>query len=162
MDTSLKKILWQQFGAAIDMLENAIEACPGNLWNSSEQFWYKAYHTIFYLDYYISEAPETFRPPSPFTLSEFDPSGILPEQVYNKSELLDYLSLARQRCHDRIASLTNAQSTEIFSSYKNYTITEILIYNIRHVQHHVAQLNMLLRQGEVNPPNWVSRTDIPL
>jgi hypothetical protein len=30
-----KVIIWQQFGAAIDMLENAIEACPDNLWGTA-------------------------------------------------------------------------------------------------------------------------------
>lgn len=32
MDDASKTILWQQFGAAIDMLENALRACPDALW----------------------------------------------------------------------------------------------------------------------------------
>ena len=32
MDEQWKTALWQQFGAAIDMLHNAIEACPDALW----------------------------------------------------------------------------------------------------------------------------------
>jgi hypothetical protein len=37
MDNSLKKIIWQQFGASIDMIENAINACPGKLWDDRSQ-----------------------------------------------------------------------------------------------------------------------------
>jgi hypothetical protein len=33
MDTLWRTILWQQFGAAIDMLENALVACPDELWS---------------------------------------------------------------------------------------------------------------------------------
>ncbi len=55
MDASLKEILWKQFGAAIDMLENALVACPNELWNTTSEFWYIAYHTLFYLDYYLTD-----------------------------------------------------------------------------------------------------------
>lgn len=72
MDPSLKEILWNQFVVAIDMFENALEACPDQLWNTPSKFWYNAYHTLFYLDYYLTDEPENFLPPPPFTLSEFD------------------------------------------------------------------------------------------
>jgi hypothetical protein len=55
MNESLKTILWQQFGAAIDMLENALAACPQALWNTPPKLWYIACHTLFFLDYYLSE-----------------------------------------------------------------------------------------------------------
>jgi hypothetical protein len=32
MNNTLKTIAWQQFGAGIDMLSNALRACPGELW----------------------------------------------------------------------------------------------------------------------------------
>lgn len=30
--TTWRTILWQQFGAAVDMLDNALRACPDELW----------------------------------------------------------------------------------------------------------------------------------
>ncbi len=98
-------------------------------------------------------------PPQPFILSEIEPSGAMPERTYNKEELLTYLNFCRQKCHDFIAGLT-AESTgkRFVNEYKNYSIPEILIYNMRHVQHHAAQLNLLLRQGMNDAPKWVSET----
>lgn len=32
MNIPWKTIVWQQFGAAIDMLDNALRACPDELW----------------------------------------------------------------------------------------------------------------------------------
>jgi hypothetical protein len=33
MNSFFKTIIWQQFGAAIDTLENAMVACPESLWS---------------------------------------------------------------------------------------------------------------------------------
>ena len=77
--------LQQQFGAAIDMLENALLACPDELWadrSKQPEFWYLVYHTLFWLDLYLSDSAEGFAPPAPFTLGELDPAGPLPERVY--------------------------------------------------------------------------------
>ena len=107
MDTSMKETLWKQFGAAIDMLENAVKACPNELWETPSQFWYTAYHTMFYLDYYLTVEPEKFLPPPTFTLSEFDPAGIMPDRVYSKEELLEYFSFCRRKCHELIVELSD-------------------------------------------------------
>ena len=163
MDGSLKEIVWKQFGASIDMLENAMKECPDELWDNELKFWYNAYHTLFYLDYYLTLDPEIFLPPSPFTLSEFDPAVILPERVYSKEELLNYLQLSRIKCHILIAGLTNELASKRWiNAYRDYSIVEMLIYNMRHVQHHAAQLNLLLRQGINKAPAWISQTKINL
>ena len=158
MDIPIKQILLQQFGAAIAMLENAIQACPDHLWNTETQFWYRSYHTIFYLDYYSSTDPDHFAPPAPFTLSEFDSSGTLPDRVYSKLELINYLHFGKQKCSDLLHNLTPELAEQRFiNKARNYSILEIIVYNMRHVQHHVAQLNLLLRQGGIESPGWVSR-----
>jgi len=57
MDITWKTAIWSQFGAAIDMLENAMVACPDELWSDSTQhlkFWYVVYHALFWLDLYLS------------------------------------------------------------------------------------------------------------
>jgi hypothetical protein len=159
MKNDINQSLWKQFGASIDMLENSIQACPPELWSTETKFWYYAYHCLFYLDYYLSTDPEHFIPPQPFTLSEFDPSGAMPGRAYTKGELLAYLNHSRKKCHDLIASLNDELADRRWiDPYRNYSMFEMLIYNMRHVQHHAAQLNLLLRQGRDDAPRWVSRT----
>lgn len=163
MDENFKTVLWQQFGAAIDMLENALTACPDKLWNGGSKFWYTGYHTLFYLDYYLSDSPDNFLPPAPFTLSELDPADAMPERIYTKEELLTYLEYGRQKCHHLIVGLTTEKAAQRFiNEYKNYSILEIFLYNMRHVQHHAAQLNLLLRQAANDAPKWVSRATLSL
>ena len=65
----------QQFHAAIDMLANAIQACPKSVWSGQGRgaFWYLAFHVLFFLDLYLSEEDESrFHPPPPFGLSELE------------------------------------------------------------------------------------------
>ncbi|MDR6764047.1 hypothetical protein J2Y38_004276 [Flavobacterium sp. 2755] len=155
----LKKILWRQFGAVIDMLESSILVCPESFWNKKD-FWYSVYHTIFWLDYYSSVDIANFSPPKPFSLSELDPKGILPERIYLKEELLEYLEHSRKKVFFLIEGLNEETSKERFiTKKKNYNRIEMILYNMRHVQHHVGQLNLLLRQNVDTAGKWVSQTD---
>ena len=158
MNQHIKDSIWKQFGASIDMLENAIRSCPHDFWDT-KQFWYMAYHSLFYLDYYLTMDSAKFSPPSPFTLSEFDSSGVVPDKTYSQKKLLTYLQYGRTKCYNLISALTDEMAASRWvNEYKNYSVFEILLYNMRHVQHHAAQLNLLLRQEINDAPKWVSQT----
>ena len=155
----LKTILWQQLGASIDMLERAMQACPDDLWGDQKrepQFWYSAYHTLFFLDFYLSDSFEDFIPPAPFTLSELDPSGVMPERVYTKEELQIYLDHCRKKCKTAIETLSDENADQrIKYGRVDISRAELFLYKARHVQHHAAQLNLILRQKGESPPRWV-------
>jgi hypothetical protein len=156
-----KSIVWHQFGASIEMMENAIAACPDELWGDRTQrpeFWYLAFHALFFLDCYLSESEKSFVPPAPFTLDELDPAGILPERPYTKDELQKYLDHGRRKCRKVIEELTEQRGAERCDfDWLDLTVTELLLYNMRHVQHHAAQLQLLLRQKTDSAPRWVRR-----
>lgn len=166
MDTNLKTIIWQQFGASIDMLENAMHACPEGLWGDRSQrpeFWYVAFHTLFFLDCYLSDSEAGFTPPAPFTLDELDERGIIPERVYAKEELQKYLVHGREKCRSTIAAMTEDKANQRCGfSWLDISVLELLLYNMRHVQHHAAQLNLILRQKVDSAPRWVRKTTVPL
>ncbi|OGC95008.1 MAG: hypothetical protein A2W25_02490 [candidate division Zixibacteria bacterium RBG_16_53_22] len=161
MDITWKTIIYQQFGAAIDMLENALLACPDSLWGDRSrqpEFWYTVYHTLFWLDLYLSDSEEGFAPPPPFGLEELDPAGLFPPRVYTKDELLTYLEHGREKCRATTESLTDEKASRLwrFGSV-DLSFGELLLYNMRHVQHHAAQLNLILRQTTDSAPRWVFR-----
>ena len=162
----MRTILWQQFGAAIDMLENAVLACPEELWadrSRRPEYWYVVFHTLFFLDFYLSDPAQRFTPPAPFTLDELDPAGLLPDRVYTKDELHTYLQHGRRKCRAVIEALTEEKAREHrrFGSIDG-SVSELLLYNMRHVQHHAAQLNLVLRQTIDSAPRWVAKTNIKL
>ena len=116
-------------------------------------------HAVF-LDLYLSDSVEGFAPPKPFTLDELDPTGILPDRVYTKLELLNYLEHCREKCRVKLENLTEENANQLFSGFgfTHYTMLELQLSNMRHVQHHAAQLNLLLRQKTDSAPNWVGKT----
>jgi hypothetical protein len=150
------------------MLDNALRACPDALWSGrlwSEQraefseFWYVAYHTLFWLDLYLSGAVEGFTPPAPFTLDELDPAGLLPERVYTRDELRTYLAHSRLKCHTTLAALTDERARQRCGfTWGEVSFAELLLDNMRHVQEHAAQLNMFLGQTSATASGWVAQT----
>jgi len=170
MDVTWKEVLWQQFGAAIDMLKNALLNCPDDLWDGMmwqditmppefSEFWYVAFHTLFWLDFYLSGTVEGFSPPAPFTLDEMDPAGLLPERPYTRDELLTFLDHGRQKCWATIEALTDEKARQRYSfPWGEISFLGLLLNNMRHVQEHGAQLNMFLGQNAGINSRWIARS----
>ncbi len=177
MDPLWKTALWRQFGAAIDMLENALVACPTPLWKERlwrdppppefplqfAEFWYVTFHTLVWLDLYLSGVPEEeFAPPAPFAQGELDSVEALPERPYTKEELHAYLASTCQKCHTTLVALTDEQARRPveypWSKGQPISFLELQLYNMRHVQEHAAQLNLFLGQNAIDgASDWVSR-----
>lgn len=160
MDAIWKNSLWSQFGAAIDMLDNAVVACPASSWgeHTGSAFWYVAYHTLFWLDLYLTGAVAGFAPPAPFALEELDPTGLLPPRVYAKEELRAYLAHCRQKCWAIIDALTPEQTARRCQfSWGEVSFAELLLYNMRHVQEHASQLALMLGQTTAATPGWITK-----
>jgi hypothetical protein len=170
MTNSVKESLWNQFGASIDMLINVVANCPDGFFLTHKRFFYIAYHSTIFLDYYSTIPPKDFSPILPFTQIEQDLrplesiDDLIPNKTYSKQELVDYLHLSRNRCKSIIENLTDDKLNERFTEVNepndmDYPIFEILLYNLRHTQHHVAQLNMIIRQDLDKHMEWSFRAD---
>ena len=153
--------LWEQFGGSLAMLARAIDACPDALWTAnagSREFWHLAYHTLFFTDVNFSGTTDGFSPPPPFTRSELDPSDIRPERVYTKAELLEYGRYVRDKGRITLESLTDLEAVRVVDlPWLRMAFGELMLYSMRHVQHHAGQLNLVLRQSRLEPPDWVPR-----
>jgi hypothetical protein len=166
------QMLWRQFGAAIDGLETAMRDCPDELWAARlwpdqedhwvaagfSSFWYIAYHTLFWIDLYLTGAEDGFRPPEPFDLVEMADDEVLP-RTYGREELLDYLALCRERTRQTIVALT-AEGAERLCRFPwgELPYGELLLYTMRHVQEHVAHLSMFLGQQTGRAAGWATQT----
>jgi hypothetical protein len=164
MGYSWNTIIWQQFGAALDMLENALTACPADLWRDSiwedptdapeyTQYWFIVFHTLAWLDRYLSGAPQGFTLPPPFI------SGALPDQPYTQAELQAYAAHCRQKGREIFAALTDEQASQpcVFPWGEPVSYGEMQLHNLRHVQEHASQLSLHLGRKTGTAPDWVSR-----
>ena len=178
MGTLWNTALWRQFGAAIDMLDNALMVCPDSLWHERlwpgpptppfppqfGEFWYDAFHALVWLDLYLSGAPEEeFAPPPPFAQGELDSLETLPAQPYTREELRAYLASLRQKCHTTLTALTDEQARRLveypWSEGQPISFLELQLYNLRHVQGHAAELSLFLGQHAIPDAdlNWAAR-----
>lgn len=162
MDATLKSNIWLQFGAAIDMLDDAIRLCPDALWTAVlwddqedaryGQYWFAAYHTLFWLDLFLTGSSKGFTPPAPFI------RGSLPESPYTKDQVRGYLQQCRQKCKSAIEALTDEQAYRVcVFEWMEVTFLELQLYSMRHVQEHAAQLNLLLGQNHVEGLDWIPK-----
>lgn len=169
MDSTLKTLVWNQYGAAIDMLDDAISLCPDRLWTAVVwededdpaygQFWFVAYHTLSWLDLYLTGDYEGFKPPAPFV------RGQLPDQPYAKEDVQRYLVHCRRKCQSVIEGLTREQAYRMhaFPFMQDLGFLELQLYTMRHVQEHAAQLSLVLGSHGVTGTDWIAqaRTDVP-
>ena len=167
MNITWRTIVWQQFGAALNMLENALHACPDHLWCDSlwddptdapeyTEFWFIVYHTLYWTDLYLSGSRrEDFAPPAPFI------RGKLPEKLYTKDELQTYLVHCREKCQAIFETLTDEKANQRceFPWGEEVSFAELQLYSMRHVQEHASQLSLHLGQKGVSAPDWVARAE---
>jgi hypothetical protein len=162
MDTTLKTIVWQQFGAAVDTLDEAITFCPESLWTAAlwpdeddaryGQFWYIATHSLLWLDLFLTGSSKGFTPPMPFI------RGQLPENPYTKEDVRAYLKACRQKSKATIEALTDETAGRIcVFEWMEPTFLELQLYSMRHIQEHAAQLAYFLGRNGITGPDWVAK-----
>jgi hypothetical protein len=161
---TLKTLITNQFEAAASTLNACIDKCPEEAWNApvaNYKFCQVVFHTLFYTDYYLGISEEALRPQAfhrenahvfrDYEELEPRPPVLLYERAWTKS----YLQYCRKKCHEVIAAET-AESLAAPTKFprKAFSRAEIHVYNIRHIQHHAAQLILRLRLDSQQDVPW--------
>ena len=160
MDAALKTSIWLQYGAALDTLEDALDLCPDSLWTGVlwsdpddpkyGQFWFIAYHTLFWTDLFLFGSMADFVPPAPFQRRG------LPEKPYTKEMIYTYLNACREKGRAIIEGLTDETGYRLLVfEWIQAPYIEMQLYAMRHIQEHAAQLNLFLGQQGVTGQDWV-------
>lgn len=154
------EMLWRQYAVAIDSLDEALRICPDELWEKSlwddepdqwvangfSTFWYLGYHTLFWIDLYLTGAEEGFAPPAPFDLVEMQDDEQLP-RTYTRAELRQYLAHCRQKVEETIRALSTEEAYRMCQfPWGELPYAELQLYTMRHVVEHAAQLHMFIGQ----------------
>ena len=160
----LRSVLKHQYHAALATLKDTIDACPEDLWTDdgpANPFWRMAYHALFYTHLYLEEREETFRPWSGHArgangfgpaLDERDDTHV-PLRPYRKADVLSYWSQVDGMVDGAVDGLDLHRTDSGFDWYPMSKL-EHQIVNIRHVQHHAAQLADRLRNQAGLGTRW--------
>lgn len=165
---ALRAALTSQYHAALAMLRECIERCPEDLWydeTPTNAYWQVAYHALFITHLYLQPDEAAFHPWDGHQAEVQHPDGIagpadpndprplLPEP-YTKSQALAYCDWCRARVDDLVAALDLTDAASGFSWYPIPKLEHQLV-NLRHLQHHGAQLADRLRADAGLAVRWV-------
>jgi hypothetical protein len=164
----LRTILKSQYHAALAMLRECVERCPETLWYDEQPttaFWQHAYHALFITDYYLQPTSELFPSWEGHQSDVQHPDGIpgpadpdsplpLAPLPYSKNDVLTYWSICDGRVDESVDGLDLLSASSGFSWYPIPKLEHQLV-NLRHMQHHAAQLADRLRASQDLGIRWV-------
>jgi hypothetical protein len=167
----LRPILKSQYHSSLAMLRQAIEMCPDAEWNNATHtnaFWQIAYHALFFAHVYLMPNEAAFVPWREHQTKTQNPDGLpgpddpsrglpLLPQPYTKSQVLEYWSICDSMINAGVDAL-DLESPE--SGFHWYPISKLehQLVNIRHIQHHAAQLADRVRASTGEGVKWVGRS----
>jgi hypothetical protein len=172
MENYWQTTIGRQFAAAIQIVRQAVEACPDDLWDDRSDgspFWHLAYHALFYTDFYLSDDEKAFEPmdfheeKANFLPGDYgDYAGIVttPGKTITQSQLMDYADHCLDKCRETFEKLTDERALERCGFWwYGLNVGEFLLNNLRHAQHHAGQLTLLLRLRADVGVDWLGTKD---
>lgn len=162
---TIADILTSQYKASLGMLRQALGRIPDEQWNTEEYNnpnWQIAYHVLWATKYYLGPNSETYVPfenaiegaESLGGAQEWEnpDAGIDIEGFHTKEELVSYIENLESKLQSNIEKLSFNESSG-FEWYP-YSRLELHINNIRHIQHHTAQIIERLKSKKITGFNW--------
>jgi hypothetical protein len=120
------------------------------------------FHTLFYADLYLGRDEASFRG-QPFHAAnasllrdyeELEPRA--PRHLYDRAPIKAYLDHCRGKAAEVVAGETEATLAGPSGfDWCKFSRGELHVYNIRHLQHHAAQLSLRLRMDHGVDVPWV-------
>ncbi len=142
-------VIVSQYLASLEMLGQAIRACPDALWNSPDdktKFWHVAYHALFYTHLYLQDSEQDFKPWSRHR-AEYQYIGPLPYpphalptngDPYDKDAVLEYMVFCQAQAAERVPQLQLEAGSGF--DWLPFGKLELQFYTIRHIQQHAGEL----------------------
>lgn len=167
LDT-LMELLVHQYEASLSTLNLAIAGCPDGSWNqrvANLKFCQAAFHAVFFADVYLQPGDDAealkrqaFHVEHRGDFGDYEEMEDRPQVLlYAKPFVQSYLQNVRHKARETIA-LESAGVLAGPSGFRrrNCSRAELHVYNIRHIQHHAAQLSLRLRLDAGTDIPWVS------
>lgn len=165
MLAAFRELIAHQYEAALCTLGIGVARCPDVAWNAPVGNWafcQAAFHTLFFADYYLGESPDALTA-QPFhrenaeffrDYEELQPRP--PSLLYERVDIQKYLA----HCRAKALAVTSAETESVLSGpcgfpRKTFSRAELHVYNIRHIQHHAAQMSLRLRLNHQVDVPWV-------
>ena len=153
-----------QYHAALDMMHHCIKECSVDLWTSPHfvnPYWRIVYHTLFYFRLYLHQDLDDHvhweRHRKGAQNLTLDPNATEVEP-YSKKNMSDFVEHCHMMVDDAVDHMDLTRDDCGFYWYKVAKLEHMMV-NLRHLQHHIAQLQDRLRNVENVGVKWVRAQD---
>ncbi|MFT4557409.1 MAG: hypothetical protein ACKVII_12050 [Planctomycetales bacterium] len=156
-----QQLISGQYGAALCMLSRCIDQCPESLWNEPVGN-LKFCQVVFFTDFYLEDSDRTFRD-QPFHRENADffrdyeeLEYVEQKQLYDRASIRKYL----QHCRTKFARVIAEETEQTLVARcgferRDFSLAELHVCNVRHIQHHASQLSLHLRRETGEGVPWV-------
>jgi hypothetical protein len=163
----MKDSILGQYHASLKMLKDCIEKYDDEIWYDAGKYhnaaWHLAFHAIFYANIYASPTEKDIKP-WPHERQYYNELGdkldyppftkIVIDKTYTKAEMLDYLGFVQNNLPGYLESFQ--PDKKCWPSWYNLTQFAFHLNNIRHIQHHTAQMMERHNSRKRLPVRWAS------
>ena len=138
------------------MIRKIIESCPKSIWaqrNIEPPIWQQIYHVLYGIDYWFSESKESFIAPK----FKDEVNSVLGEEskgFVEQEDMIGYLEFVEDKAGRFIVALDESKVTSPSSIYRKWTNLDVVIEQVRHLQHHLGYLNRVLLKCKIKPIEW--------
>jgi len=141
--------LKNQYSAALDMLSNCIRNYRDDVWydkSFTNPTWQLAYHAIYYANIYCSPTEEEIVRWEK-TIDNYQIIGKTPwppheniklEKEYSRQDMLEFIEFVKGTIQKYLFNMK--PDRKCWPEWYNLNQFEFQINNLRHIQHHTAQL----------------------
>ena len=154
----MSTVIERQFDPSFSMLERIIENCPKSIWtqkNVVPQFWQQVYHVLYGLDYWFSDSEHTFTPPEGSEHLSPDLAE-QSEKTVDQDWMIQYLQTVRTKIEQYLENMDDTRLLQVSPLYNKWTNFDVLLDQLRHLQHHIGYLNRLIKKCGSAPAEWHS------
>jgi hypothetical protein len=163
----VKSALLSQYLAALTTLQQCIDLADDATWaapHPDTAVNQVVFHTLFFADLCLNHGEsglgdQPFHRQNAALFQDYEElEDRVPKNFYDREGCIRYL----EYCRSKASSTLNRETADVLMGdcgfpYRQMTRVELHIYNIRHIQHHAAQLGLRNQLRAGRPLQWVGK-----
>ena len=155
--TMIKDALKSQYKASLSTLINAMGICDDDLWTSEDypnRTWQMVYHCLFFTNLYLYQRLEDRKNWSLHRKDHQTLGNTEGKEPYTRAELIQCARELLQKIDPLVDALDLNAKQSGFHWYHVNKLEHQLV-NLRHLQHHLAQLQDRIRNKQDIGVGWI-------
>lgn len=153
---AIRDALIEQWDRTWGMLRDAIQNFPENQWRTGDDDYSVparlALHAVDTAAFYAYESPEAAPNPIRFHV---DWKEAAPAELPSRDEILQFLADTQKGLSTWLAAQDDGQMcAKNAFEWTGGSVLSRMIYSVRHLQHHAAELNLELHRRGLNSADW--------